>query len=93
MDFAGLVKTMIDNVLTPLVALIIAAAVVYFLWGVVKYINKVGKEEDRETGKKMMIYGVIAIFVMISIWGLVHILAATFQFDTSTPTTPTVPQF
>lgn len=88
MDFAELVKKMIENVLTPLVAVILAGAVVYFLVGVVKYINKAGKEEDRETGKKMIFYGIIAIFVMISIWGLVHILAATFQFDTSTPAVP-----
>ena len=90
MTFADLVETMIDNVLTPLVALILAGAVVYFLWGVAKYINKAGKEEDRETGKKMMFYGIIALFVMVGVWGLVTILTTTFGI---TETTAPVPKF
>ena len=88
MDFAGLVTKMIDNVLTPLVAVILGAAVVYFLWGVVKYISKSSSEEERATGRKMMIYGLIALFVMLSIWGLINLLSGTFPFNTSVPAVP-----
>lgn len=35
-------------------------------------------EEKRKQGKQYMIWGIIALFVMVSIWGLVAILTNTF---------------
>ena len=33
--------------------------------------------EDKETGKQIMIWGIIALFVMVSVWGLVNVLSNT----------------
>jgi glycerol-3-phosphate acyltransferase PlsY len=37
-----------------------------------------GDEEKRTTGRNTMIYGIVAIFVILSVWGLVNILNGTF---------------
>jgi len=69
------------NILNLVVPLFIAAAVVVFLWSVLKYINSGDNAETREQAKSLMIYGVIAIFVMVSVWGLVGVLRNMFTLN------------
>ena len=74
-DLAGF---FIVEIVNNAVILIIALAVAYFLWGVAKYILHSDDAKAMEEGRSMMIYGIIAIFVMVSMWGLVNLLDATF---------------
>ncbi|HEY4524405.1 MAG TPA: pilin [Candidatus Paceibacterota bacterium] len=90
-DFESLIKTIVENIFNPLVGLILTLALVYFLWGIVKYLQSVGDETKRQEGIKMMTYGIIALFVMVSVWGLVNVLKKTFPLDYDTPTRPPIP--
>lgn len=74
-----IVNTIIGGMLTPIITLIVSGAVVVFLWGVFKFIKSEGKE--KEAGKDMMVWGIVGIFVMVSVWGLVNILRGTFNLD------------
>lgn len=80
-DFKTLITTIIGSVFKPLVGLLVALSLVYFLWGVFKYIQSVGDETKRKEGINMMTYGIIALFVIVSVWGLVRVLQSTFQFN------------
>ncbi len=53
-------------------------ALLVFFWGLVKYIVKADDEKAKEQGKNIMIWGVIALFVMFSVFGLVKFLQTTF---------------
>jgi len=64
-------------ILNRIVPLIIAVAVVWFLFEVFMY-TIAGDEEKKTSAKKGMIWGIIGIFVMVSVWGLVAILQSTF---------------
>lgn len=63
---------------TPIV---VALALLYFFWGLAKYILNSGDEEKKAEGKSIMIWGIIALFVMVSVWGLVNLVADTFNID------------
>lgn len=66
------------------IPLIFALAVVVFVWGTVNFfILNSDDEKKREQGRQFMIWGIIALAVMLSVWGLVRILGGTFNFDTS----------
>lgn len=67
----------INNLLNTLLPLIIAAAVVYFIYGIARYVMA-GDEDAKAAAKDKIIYGVIGLFVMVSVWGLVNILTNTF---------------
>ncbi len=82
--FTQLVVFFVDEILNKLVIVIIGLATVYFLWGVAKYILHADDPKMREEGRSMMIYGIIAIFVMVSIWGFVNLLDNTFRLDNNT---------
>jgi heme/copper-type cytochrome/quinol oxidase subunit 2 len=46
--------------------------------------------DAREEAKGYVIWAVIALFVMVSVWGLVNILVRSFRLDNSAPPLPTV---
>lgn len=50
------------------IPIVFALALLFFFWGVANYILKSGQEKDE--GKKIMVWGVVALFVMSSVWGL-----------------------
>jgi hypothetical protein len=66
-----------SRVLNLLVPLFIAVAVVYFIWQVFQY-AVAGDEEKKAAAKTQIIWGIVGIFVMVSVWGLVNILQGTF---------------
>jgi len=73
---SGLI-TLFGSWLKALFPLIVALAVVWFAWNIFKYVIA-SNEEDKGNAKQNMVWGIIAIFVMVSIWGLVAILQITF---------------
>ena len=54
--------------------IVVAIALIVFFWGLVKYIFAQGNEESKADAKKIMIFGLIALFVMVSVWGLVQFI-------------------
>ncbi len=48
-------------------------ALLVFFWGLVKFIMSAGPG-GKADGKQLMIWGTIALFVMVSIWGIVHFI-------------------
>jgi di/tricarboxylate transporter len=90
-SFSDGVYFVIDNILNPVVILIGALALVYFMVGVFKYI-KDGGEADKKEAIQMITWGIIFLFVMTAVWGLVNLVAGTFPLNKSTPTLPRFPK-
>lgn len=75
-------RCIISNSIIPF---LIGLGVLIFLVGVVQYIAAGDNEEKRTEGRNLIIFGIIAIFVMVSVWGLVNILVGTFNLNNSYP--------
>ena len=59
------------------VRVIFALALAYFFWGGAQFIlNDAANEKTREDGKKKMMWGIIALFVMFSIYGILRAIGA-----------------
>ena len=71
----------VGNILNSLVPLLVGLAVFVILWGIFTYITKAGEEEKRAEAKKFILYGIIGVFIMLSLWGLVGILVNTFSIN------------
>jgi hypothetical protein len=84
----GLMDTIVRNILNPAVQVLIAVAVVLFLFGIVKYITSGDDEAKRKEAKNYIIYGIVGLFVMVSVWGLVGILTGTFGTNQGVPDIP-----
>ncbi len=80
-DFKAVIdEIIIGGLLKPLVPLLVGLAVVVFIYGVLTLILSEGGEK-KEDGKKYMFWGIIGIFVMVSVWGLVAIVQSTFNLE------------
>ena len=72
--------------------ILISVAVVWFLYGVIAYVIT-GDAEKKENAKSTMIYGIIGIFVMVSVFGIVKLLQDTFGVgQQQTIPAPVLPQ-
>ena len=68
----------VTALINRLIPLVIGIGVLVFLWGLVGFVTAGGDEEKRKDARSLMIYGIIVLFVMVSVWGLVRILVTTF---------------
>jgi hypothetical protein len=65
-------------ILNPLILLMFSVSLVAFLWGVFEYIKDGDNEQARTKGKDHILWGVIGMFIMVSVYGILKILLDTF---------------
>jgi hypothetical protein len=75
-SFALQVLDLIDTIVQVLTPITVAAALLVFFFGLIGFIRN-GADEN----KKYMIWGIVALFVMVSVWGLVRFLQNTIGVD------------
>ena len=61
-----------------LIPFIISLGLIIFLIGVMGYVRSGDNEEKRKMGRDLMLFGIVALFVMVGVWGFVRILYSTF---------------
>ena len=75
--FTSLLRKIVDNIVNPIIYLVVALAVVYFLWGVFNFIKNADNADKRSEGYQHMIWGVIGVFIMISARGIIFLILKT----------------
>lgn len=87
--------TAVGNLVERLLIIVAGLGLLVFMWGLVKFIYKAGDKAAVDEGKNLMKWGIIALFVMVSVWGIIHLIRAeifpTTPFD-SNITLPRVPR-
>ncbi|MFM2357381.1 MAG: hypothetical protein RJA61_118, partial [Candidatus Parcubacteria bacterium] len=71
--FFGSIKTMlgeISGIVRTLSLLAAASALLFFFWGLAQFIAKSGDPSSHEEGKNKMVWGVIALFVLLGVNGI-----------------------
>lgn len=74
-EFVGRVN---EIILFPFIALLMAIAFLVFLWGCAQYVINANNDQGRDTGRRHIIYGLVGLFVMVSAWAILRLVAATF---------------
>ncbi len=67
-----------EDILRRIVPILMVLATVVFLYGVIRYVTAGGDSDKISEGRNYMIYGLIALFVMVAAWGIVAILVDSF---------------
>lgn len=78
---------LVSTFLNSLVYLFITAAILTFFWGLIQYLLNDGLE-GKAKGLKVMTMGIVTIFVMVSIWGIIRLLQSTFRVTSTEPVIP-----
>jgi hypothetical protein len=77
--FFGKITQFINDVLIPLV---FAIALLVFIWGAFQYFILGGhNEEKQKEGRGLMMYAIIGFVLMVSIFGIVNLIANGLGFS------------
>lgn len=79
-----------NAVISRLIPFIIALTVLVFFWGVFQYARS-SESEKRKEAQGYMLWGIVSLFIMLSVWGLVNILIRTFGLNNNIPPLPVIP--
>ncbi len=71
-----------DVIINPLIGLLFTVAFVIFLWGAVSFIFNASDAEAQKKGKKNMVWGILGMFIMVSVIAILSIVLRTFGVDT-----------
>src|SRR3989344_4770138 len=85
--------TSVGRVVGIALPIVVAIALLVFFWGLVKFIFAQGNEEAKVEAKKIMLWGLVAMFVMVAVWGLVRFIgeALGVNQEENPIAVPTVP--
>lgn len=78
----GYFYSLLANVTTLVegtIPLLIGVALVIFFYGLVKYV----KNPETSEGRKVMIAGLVALFIMVSVWGIIRLGQNILNVDNS----------
>ncbi len=75
------VKKLAEVILNPFIVLLFAIALLYFLIGVFKFLSNTENADEREVGKSHMIWGIIGMFIMMSVFAIMQIIGNTIGSD------------
>jgi len=64
----------VGGLISGLTSVALGVALLIFLWGLAKFILKAHDPKENESGKNLMKWGLIALFVMVSYKGIVLLL-------------------
>lgn len=74
-------------IVASLIPIAFTAAVLFFFWGLALYISAQGSEDKQDKGKGIMTWGIVAIFIMASIWGIVAFIGSALGIGQGTGVT------
>lgn len=70
----------INNTLIPI---LIAASFLIFIWGLVQFflIAKDDNKDAKQKGKDLMLWGIFAFVIIVSIWGIVALISGGLNLN------------
>mgnify|MGYP001569975903 CR=1 FL=1 len=73
----GFLENLFDLLYMEIIPLLILIATVVFMWGIIRYMTAGGNEDKLIDARRLMIFGIIGLAVMVSVWGLVKFIVKT----------------
>lgn len=77
-SFRNAVKNTTDVITNSLIPLLFSAALAYFIWGVANFIRNADNPDERKKGKQQVLWGIIALTVMVGYFALTSIFTNSF---------------
>ncbi len=75
--FSALLQKIVTDIVQPIIYLLMALAIVYFVYGVMVFVQNADSPTEREKGYEHMKWGIIGIFIMVSAVGIMNLIGST----------------
>ena len=75
--FKNIVIDIVDLIGGSIMPLLFLIALSWFIWGVIEFIRNSDNQEKRKEGRRRMLWGIVALFVMVSYLGITSVFTET----------------
>lgn len=75
-----IINNLITQIINPVIGILFVLAIAIFFWGIIEFIWNAGSEEKRTTGKTHIIWGLVGLFIMATVRGIIEILQNFVEF-------------
>ncbi len=76
-----IVNRLVDLIINPLILLVFAGGFFFFMYGLVNFLWNSREGEIATEGKQHMLWGVVGMFIMVSVYGIITIITGTFGIN------------
>lgn len=73
----SIVPLIVDNIVMPVVELVFVLAILVFTWGMIGFFKNGEDSEERSKGKQHILWGIVGIAIMVSVFGIIRLVANT----------------
>lgn len=70
-----------EFVINPIIILLFVVALLVFFWGLVELIRNADSDSGREKGRQNIMYGIIGMVIMVSVYGIIRVILSTFGLE------------
>lgn len=67
--FTDVIKLFLEIIMLA-IPVLVAASMLAFLWGIAMFLFKADDPKSHNDGKNLMVWGIIALFILVSLWGI-----------------------
>jgi len=71
--------------ISPAILIVLACGFLLFVFGLVQFLWSLNEGGKSEEGKKHMVWGIVGMLIMVSVWGILDMLDSTFGLDYKNP--------
>lgn len=72
-------------IIDPAILVVFAAGFLLFIYGLVEFLVAINQGGDTTEGKNHMVWGIVGMLIMISVYGIIALLDNTFGLDIANP--------
>jgi len=78
-------QRVVTYIIDPALLVIFACGFFLFIFGLVEFLWKLNEGGDNKEGKQHMIWGIVGMLIMISVYGILSLIDNTFHLNFSNP--------
>ena len=79
------INKIVDLLVNPAIYVLFSLGLLIFVYGVVEFLYNLSKGADTKEGKSHMLWGIVGMLIMVSVYGIITLIDSTFDLDISNP--------
>ena len=72
------ISNIVKFIIQPLVTLLFALALAFFVWGLAMFILNADNPDKRKEGQQAIIWGIVGLFIISAVIGILAVVTNTF---------------
>src|SRR3989338_4879625 len=82
---SNVISRFVDFIINPAILIIFTFGFFLFTWGLVQFLWNLDEGGENAAGKQHMLWGIVGMLIMVSVYGIINIVDNTFDLDPAYP--------